>query len=124
VLDRYDFRLTRHECDGLDEAGRLAFMRTLVDREMLHDFNLARDLPIRAHLVRHAEGRHDLVLTIHHIATDGWSTGLLMRELDTAYDACIGGEALPLPALPIQYVDYAVWQRARLSGASLERLLD
>ncbi|MFD0727704.1 condensation domain-containing protein, partial [Lysobacter brunescens] len=124
VLQHYDFALFRHECASLDEAGRETFMRALVDREMLHDFDLARDLPIRAHIVQHSEGHHDLVLTIHHIATDGWSTGLLMRELDAAYGACIRGGAHGLPDLPIQYVDYAVWQRARLSGASLERLLD
>lgn len=66
---------------------------------------------------------HLLLLTMHHIISDGWSIGLLMRELITLYQAAIDGQTLQLPPLPIQYADYAHWQREQLSGKRLEQLL-
>ena len=66
---------------------------------------------MRAGLLRVAHDEHVLVLTMHHIVCDGWSMGVLWRELHALYDAFRQGQASPLPALPIQYADYAVWQR-------------
>jgi amino acid adenylation domain-containing protein len=65
---------------------------------------------------------HRLLLTLHHIASDGWSMGLLFRELGAAYEALLAGGTPPLLELPIQYADYAVWQRQRLAGGPLDEL--
>ncbi|WP_242691354.1 non-ribosomal peptide synthetase [Lysobacter enzymogenes] len=124
VLPAAQVRVSLSDHRGLDADAQAAALRALVDREMLHPFDLGRDPPLRVHLLEFADDHHELVITIHHIATDGWSTGVLLRELDALYGARLRGEPDPLPDLPIQYVDYAVWQRARLSGRSLETLLD
>ncbi|MGW3061896.1 non-ribosomal peptide synthetase [Streptomyces goshikiensis] len=86
-------------------------------------FDLTKAPLIRTRLLRLADDDHILVLTWHHIVSDAWSGGVLMRELDTLYTAFIhGGESL-LAELPLQYADYAVWQRRELEGEKLDRLL-
>ncbi len=67
---------------------------------------------LRATLVRLAAGEHALLLTLHHIASDGWSEGVLRRELSALYAAALAGEPSPLAPLPLQYADFAAWQRA------------
>ena len=79
---------------------------------------------LRASLVRLADEEHVLLLTLHHIAADGWSIRLLWRELEVAYAAYRRNEAPALGELPIQYADYAVWQRERLQGERLQAELD
>lgn len=95
----------------------------LLAEEARRPFDLSRDMMLRAILFRvHAE-EHVLVLTVHHIASDGWSLGLLFRELSEAYTACVAGRPPTFPDLPIQYADYAQWQREWLRGPTLEREL-
>ncbi|WCS22933.1 amino acid adenylation domain-containing protein [Methylobacterium sp. NMS14P] len=77
-------------------------------------FDLAVDLPIRARLYRFGPEAHGLLLLIHHVAADGWSLTPLMRDLAAAYAARRRGAAPERPALPVQYADYALWQRDRL----------
>ncbi|HEX6909272.1 MAG TPA: amino acid adenylation domain-containing protein, partial [Longimicrobium sp.] len=86
-------------------------------------FDLAAGLPVRARLLRIAPERHVLLLNVHHIAGDGWSWGVLMRELTLLYRAEVRGQPAPLAELAIQYADYAVWQRAWLHGAVVEQQL-
>jgi amino acid adenylation domain-containing protein len=86
-------------------------------------FNLSQDLMLRAALFRMTENEHVLLLVTHHIASDGWSTGILLREIVALYESFSAGEASPLADLPIQYADYAVWQREWLRGEVLERHL-
>ncbi|KFX80418.1 Non-ribosomal peptide synthetase module, partial [Ralstonia solanacearum] len=76
---------------------------------------------IRGRLVKLGEQEHVLLITMHHIVSDGWSQGVLARELGMLYEAYRAGKADPLPTLPIQYADYAVWQRRWLEGAELQR---
>jgi amino acid adenylation domain-containing protein len=86
-------------------------------------FALSRDPLLRATLLRTAPDRHMLVLVTHHVAYDGWSRGVLQRDLSALYDAELRGVTAELPALPIRFADFAAWQRERLSGAALEREL-
>ena len=79
--------------------------------ESLQPFDLAREFPIRASVVRVRPDDYLLLLTIHHIVSDGWSMGIFNRELSVCYEAFATGKSIDLPELPIQYADYAEWQR-------------
>ncbi|MFN4933416.1 non-ribosomal peptide synthetase, partial [Bradyrhizobium sp.] len=101
-----------------DTAGELL---RLVAVEATAPFDLELGPLIRGRLVRLDVDEHVLLLTMHHIVSDGWSMGVLTRELGALYRAFAHGEADPLPPLAIQYGDYAVWQRRWLSGEGLAR---
>ena len=92
-----------------------------LDAEARRPFDLSRDLPIRAALFRTAADAHVLVLTVHHVAVDGWSVGTLFRELSELYAARVEGRDAALPPVPLQYADFAAWQRGWLQGSALER---
>src|SRR5262249_58399052 len=93
-----------------------------VRQEARRPFDLARGPLLRTTLVRGAEEEeHTLLVVLHHIVADGWSVGVLEREVAALYGAFAQGRPSPLPALPVQYADYAVWQRARFRGKRLER---
>jgi amino acid adenylation domain-containing protein len=93
-------------------------------REEAHSpFDLNKGPLLRAVLVRLSEEEHVLLLTLHHIISDGWSAGIMFRELATLYEAFRAGKEPPLQTLPIQYPDYAVWQREWLQGEVLEKQL-
>jgi amino acid adenylation domain-containing protein len=88
--------------------------------EAARPFDLATGPLWRARLLRLSGEEHVLLLTTHHIISDGWSTGVLLRELSALYGAFCRSERSPLPPLPVQYADYAVWQRQWLQGEVLE----
>ncbi|MEW5930137.1 MAG: amino acid adenylation domain-containing protein, partial [Gemmatimonadota bacterium] len=100
--------------DAEAEAERLA------GEEALRPFDLARGPLLRCALLRLAEDDHVLLFTLHHVVSDGWSMGVLTREVGALYAALSRGEEPRLPELPVQYADFAVWQRTRLSGETLE----
>ncbi|HEX8560546.1 MAG TPA: condensation domain-containing protein [Pyrinomonadaceae bacterium] len=104
-----------------DERERAA--RELCDEEALRPFDLGVGDLLRVKVLRLAEDEHVAMLTVHHIASDGWSMGILTRELAALYEAFGRGRPSPLPELPIQYADFAVWQREYLTGEALEREL-
>ena len=91
--------------------------------EAARPFDLARGPLLHAVLLRRGPESHRLLLTVHHIAADAWSLGLLIRELGELYAAGVEARPSPLPELSVQYADYAVWQRERLRGDRLEELL-
>ncbi len=97
------------------EAGRL------VEEEVRRPFDLSRGPLLRVKLLRLGSEDHVLVVTVHHIVFDGWSSGIFWRELEELYGAFREGRSGSMPELPIQYGDYAVWQRERMSGEVLER---
>ncbi|MEU9198214.1 amino acid adenylation domain-containing protein, partial [Streptomyces hundungensis] len=81
-----------------------------------HPFDLSTDLPLRLYLYELAEDRHELLVLLHHVAGDGWSTPLLTRDLTSAYAARVEGSAPQWRELPVQYADFALWQQ-RLMGS-------
>jgi len=88
----------------------------LARREARKPFNLAVDAMLRTFLIKLGENDHILVLTMHHIASDGWSIGVLIREVTTLYNAYVSHTPPEIKDLPIQYLDYAAWQREWLEG--------
>ena len=108
---------------ALPEAERQAAAARYCDEEARSAFDLKNDLMVRARLFRLGPTEHMLLLNFHHIATDGWSMGVIFRELRTLYPAFLSGQPSPLPELPITYADYAVWQRDWLQGERLQEQL-
>ncbi|MES1210731.1 MAG: condensation domain-containing protein, partial [Acidobacteriota bacterium] len=108
---------------GLPEAFRDGETRRLAQEEGVCPFDLERGPLLRACLLRHGEKEHALLLNMHHIISDGWSMGVLVREITALYGALLAGQPSPLPELSIQYADFAVWQRGWLQGEVLERQL-
>jgi amino acid adenylation domain-containing protein len=102
---------------------REARAQEILSEESLRPFDLARGPLIRATLLRLAPADHVLLLTLHHIVCDGWSLGILLRELSSVYNELVSGRPAALPALEIQYADYSVWLREWLEGGELQRQL-
>jgi len=98
--------------------------KRLIAEETFLPFDLSRGPLFRTTLLRLAEREHILLLTMHHIVSDGWSTSVLSRELNQLYAAFLAGQASPLKELPIQYADYAAWQREQLTEGVLAEQLD
>jgi amino acid adenylation domain-containing protein len=98
-------------------------VQLLAGQEVRRPFDLARGPLFRASLFRLEPDEHLLVLTVHHVISDAWSLGVLFREIGALYRAFTRAEPSPLPDLPIQYADYAAWQRRTLQGKTLEREL-
>jgi amino acid adenylation domain-containing protein len=107
----------------LDEAAREREVSLRVRAEVERPFDLAAGPLVRAVLLRLGAEEHALLVTMHHIASDGWSVGVLVRELGELYAAFAAGRPSPLAELAIQYADYALWQRSWLVGEELERRL-
>ncbi|MEM7583892.1 MAG: amino acid adenylation domain-containing protein [Acidobacteriota bacterium] len=102
--------------------------RRAADRQAAMDahrpFDLRRGPPVRFALLRLREDEHLLLTNFHHVISDGWSTGVLLRELAALYEAFLDGRPSPLPALPVQYADFALWQRWWLAGEALDKQID
>jgi amino acid adenylation domain-containing protein len=96
----------------------------IVQNEMDEPFNLAKDFMLRAHLIRTGEQEHLLVIVFHHIASDGWSMPIFIQELLHFYRSFKTGRPVTLPELPIQYADYAIWQKDYFSGEHFEKKLN
>jgi len=95
----------------------------IVQEEVLRPFDLAGGPLLRALLVRLDVKRHAVAITLHHIVCDGWSLGVLVREMAALYQGAASGIPAVLPSLPVQYADFAVWQREWLQGERLESQL-
>ncbi|MGX1756541.1 amino acid adenylation domain-containing protein [Streptomyces lydicus] len=108
----------------LPRGERGAGVQAIVTDELFVPFDLERDLPVRARLVRLGDEEHVLAIVFHHIACDAWSTEVVGQELSVLYTALACGEEPRLPEVPLQYADFAAWQRAEMSGPTLERHLD
>jgi amino acid adenylation domain-containing protein len=109
------------DLQGLDEGERETVVRRLAAEEAQRPFTLSIGRLMRSWLVQLGEQEHRLLITLHHIVSDGWSMGVLVSEVATVYEAFGTGRPSPLSELPIQYADYAVWQQQELSPDVLER---
>ncbi|MFF6835832.1 amino acid adenylation domain-containing protein [Streptomyces sp. NPDC012438] len=114
---------TRLDLSGSDREAAERRFAELVAEAGRRPFDLAGEHPVRALLVRLADDECALLLTLHHIASDGWSESVLLSELDRLYAAFAAGLPSPLPPLRVQYADFAAWQRERLSGPRLAEQL-
>lgn len=94
-------------------------LKQVIEREAQRPFDLVNGPLIHTQLLRAADEEHVLLLSIHHLVSDGWSLGILFRELESLYNASVRREPVRLPELPIQYADFAVWQRQYLTGEVL-----
>jgi amino acid adenylation domain-containing protein len=112
------FRLGEHDLGGRADAQ--AELARLLAEEVRAPFDLERESLIRGRLIHVSPDEQVLAVTMHHIVSDAWSMELFTRELDALYDAFRRGEPDPLPALPVQYVDYAAWQRKWVEGDVLQ----
>ncbi|TCS39449.1 amino acid adenylation domain-containing protein [Paucimonas lemoignei] len=122
IREQVDFQLAKVDLSSLAGAAQDEAREDAVRNEALRQFDLSSDLMLRATLVRLSVSRHTLLVTMHHIASDGWSSAILVKELSELYGAFTEGRTAELPALPIQYADYAAWQTQTLSGTRLEAL--
>nr|WP_329607421.1 non-ribosomal peptide synthetase [Pseudomonas syringae] len=118
------FALVTHDLRALDSAAQHEAVQQLAGEEALAPFDLSSGPLIRGRLVQLSETEHILLVTQHHIVSDGWSTGVLLHEIGTLYRAFSQGLPDPLPALAFQYVDYAAWQRQWLQGETLHTQVD
>jgi amino acid adenylation domain-containing protein len=109
------FHLTLHDLSGRSEAE----LQALMEEEAAAPFDLERGPLVRGRLIRLGADEHVLQVTMHHIVSDGWSMGVLVDELSALYGAFRRGEPDPLPPLPVQYADYAAWQRESVEGEVL-----
>ncbi|WP_437715401.1 amino acid adenylation domain-containing protein [Sorangium sp. So ce448] len=109
---------------ALPEAAREEAAARLAAEEVERPFDLAKGPLVRVTLLRLADDEHLLVMVMHHIASDGWSMRILASEMEALYASHRRGAPAGLPPLPIQYADYALWQRERVEGPALKPHLD
>ncbi len=116
ISEQFEFILKRIDLSDRGSTEQRNLLDALVKKEALKTFDLTRDLMLRATLVSLSATRHTLLVTVHHIASDGWSTGILLKELAELYAAFAENRKAALPELKFQYADYAAWQRKTLTG--------
>jgi amino acid adenylation domain-containing protein len=124
VHDLTTLSLPLTDLSHLSEGEREREALRLTVEEGHRPFDLSVSPLMRAALLRLGEQEHILLVTMHHIVSDGWSAGIFLRELSALYGAFLSGEPTPLAELPVQYADFAVWQREWLRGEVLEEQLD
>ncbi|MEM7587941.1 MAG: condensation domain-containing protein, partial [Acidobacteriota bacterium] len=121
IVEHLDPGLPIVDLSFLPESTRSAEARRVETQEVRRPFDLGRGPLLRAMLLRSSEADHEFFLTLHHVVSDGWSQGVLIQELIAFYRSERLGEPSGLPDLPVQYGDFAIWQRAWLEGGELER---
>ena len=124
IHPQIDLELSFIDLKDLSKSAKEREVSKLGEQEILKPFDLAKDFLLRVTLIQLDELEHIIFFTMHHIISDGWSTGILVAEVATLYQAFLAGKPSPLPELAIQYADYAVWQRDYLQGETLDKQLN
>ncbi|HET8708020.1 MAG TPA: amino acid adenylation domain-containing protein, partial [Pseudomonadales bacterium] len=131
IRDQAKWFLDVRDLSALPEAEREPEVRKLAideatrafDLVLAHELKTRRTRLLRTRVLKLADDHHILLMTMHHIVSDGWSMWVLVKEIAALYEAFLNGEPSPLPELPVQYADYAAWQRRLMEGELLERQL-
>lgn len=123
TVTSHSFTLPRVDLQHLPPAAAEAEAQRLFTKAMQRHFDLSQGPMLRTQLLRLSPEKHVLLLSIHHIAFDEWSYDIFCRELSTLYESVVAQQPVVLPDLPIQYSDFAAWQRSHLSGAILKKQL-
>jgi len=123
IADDWELRIQTTDLEDLPDAERDREVQRLTLEEAQAPFNLSRGPLLRVKLLRLSDHEHILLLTMHHIISDGWSMAVIVREVATLYDAYCQGRPSPLAELPIQYADVVIWQRDWLQGKVLDEQL-
>ncbi len=124
IEEHVEIRLSSQDLSYLPKEKREIEVQKAARSEAQKPFDLHRAPLLRGTLVKMDDQEHILVLTMHHIIADGWSLGVILRELSLLYDGFDSGQPISLPELPIQYADYSMWQRERFAGPVLEQQLE
>jgi amino acid adenylation domain-containing protein len=119
VAPGHDFRL--QQIDLREAADREKTLQGMLSQEAQRPFDVNNDLLFRATLFQLAEDEHVLLVNTHHIISDAWSLGVLYNEINHFYAALVADRPFLLPELPVQYADFAIWQRQFLTGDTLDR---
>ncbi|MGL5833849.1 MAG: condensation domain-containing protein, partial [Waterburya sp.] len=122
IASEVDFQLPVIDLSNLSPTEKEEKVRQLAQQEAQYPFNLEQDLLLRVRLIKCDYQEHIILFTTHHIVSDDWSTGILVQEVATLYQAFLSGKPSPLPELSIQYADFAVWQRQWLQKAQSTQL--
>ncbi|MBL4671762.1 MAG: amino acid adenylation domain-containing protein, partial [Arenicella sp.] len=124
IVDDFRFHLSQHDISQSSAAEQFNTIAEHADSDAGLAFDLEHDLMLRAHYLRVSSDSGVLLFNMHHIAADGWSIDILVREFTTVYQSLLSGVEAPLASLPIQYADYAHWQRQQLSNHKLDTQLE
>src|SRR5947207_5000891 len=124
IHEKLDLRIAVTDLCHHPEPEQKEQAQRLAVEEARRPFDLQRGPLLRVHLLRLGAEDHLLLLTMHHIISDGWSLDIFVRETGAFYEAILTGHFPTLEPLPIQYADYAIWQREQLGGDSLEQGLE
>jgi NRPS condensation-like uncharacterized protein len=119
VTPHIPVRLSVTDLSDMPESERDSEVRRLAEEEALRPFDLTRSPLLRVSLLRLGARAHVALVSMHHIVSDGWSMGVLVEEVATLYEEFINGKSSPLAELPVQYADFAKWQREWLKGETL-----
>jgi len=120
IRETAEIPFTQIDLHELPPDARTSEANRIVRRDALAPFALDRDSMLRVHLLRLEQRQYELLLTLHHIAADGWSLDVLTKEIGALYDGALLGRQPDLPELPVQYPDYSVWQRTWMQGEVLQ----
>uniref|UniRef100_UPI00135AA894 non-ribosomal peptide synthetase n=1 Tax=Pseudomonas izuensis TaxID=2684212 RepID=UPI00135AA894 len=124
ISDALNIELPFDDLSGLAATAREGAQFNALQDTFEQPFDLTHPPLLRARLLRLAPGEHVLGIALHHLVSDAWSATIALRELALGYEARCNGSPAQLPALPVQYADFALWQREHLQGAELKRQLD
>ncbi|MBB3239092.1 amino acid adenylation domain-containing protein/non-ribosomal peptide synthase protein (TIGR01720 family) [Pseudomonas sp. Tn43] len=124
ISESLNIALPFEDLSGLAATAREGAQFNALQETFEQPFDLTSPPLLRARLLRVAPGEHVLGIALHHLVSDAWSATIALRELALGYEARCNGAPAELPALPVQYADFALWQREHLQGAELKRQLD